>query len=279
MVVTTGSLAGYLAGQSSFTTAFQPLDGDLTSLAGASATGALYYRSAAGTWSPVTIGGGLGFSGGTLSNSGLLSGAIGTTVQGYNANLACLSALATSANKVALWTGSGSCSLISASPFGQSLLGAADAPTARGLLGLGSVLCQNAVAASHTGDTIEWTAATCTVPANAMAPNGQIEIVPDWSYTNNSNTKTIRVRFGGTSFASSAYTTSAQGQVLVRIANRNATNSQVGTSAGFATSSGTPTTSAIDTTASVPITLTCQLAVTTDTCTLESYIIKLFPAS
>ena len=48
----------------------QPLDADLTSLAAASATDALYYRSAAGTWTPVTIGAGLTFSGGVLTATG-----------------------------------------------------------------------------------------------------------------------------------------------------------------------------------------------------------------
>jgi DNA-binding transcriptional regulator YdaS (Cro superfamily) len=48
----------------------QPLDADLTSLAGASSTDVLYYRSAAGTWTPVTIGGNMTFSGGTLNSSG-----------------------------------------------------------------------------------------------------------------------------------------------------------------------------------------------------------------
>jgi len=49
---------------------YQPLDDDLTSLAAASSTGAIYYRSAASTWSPVTIGSGLTFTSGTLSASG-----------------------------------------------------------------------------------------------------------------------------------------------------------------------------------------------------------------
>lgn len=48
----------------------QPLDGDLSSLAAASATNALYYRSAANTWGPVTIGTGLTFTGGTLAAGG-----------------------------------------------------------------------------------------------------------------------------------------------------------------------------------------------------------------
>lgn len=48
----------------------QPLDADLTSLAAASATNVIYYRSAADTWSTVTIGANLTFSGGTLSATG-----------------------------------------------------------------------------------------------------------------------------------------------------------------------------------------------------------------
>lgn len=46
----------------------QAYDADLASLAGASST-ALYYRSAANTWSPVTVGIGLSFSSGVLSNT------------------------------------------------------------------------------------------------------------------------------------------------------------------------------------------------------------------
>jgi hypothetical protein len=49
---------------------FQPLDADLTSLAGASATNAIFYRSVADTWAPVTIGANLTFSGGTLAATG-----------------------------------------------------------------------------------------------------------------------------------------------------------------------------------------------------------------
>ena len=48
----------------------QPLDADLTSLAAASATNSLYYRSAANTWAAVTIGTGLTFTAGTLAASG-----------------------------------------------------------------------------------------------------------------------------------------------------------------------------------------------------------------
>lgn len=48
---------------------YQPIDADLASLAAASSTNAIYYRSGAGTWSTVAIGTGLTFSSGTLSAS------------------------------------------------------------------------------------------------------------------------------------------------------------------------------------------------------------------
>lgn len=49
---------------------YQPLDSDLTALAALAGTNTIYYRSAANTWSAVTIGTNLTFSGGTLSASG-----------------------------------------------------------------------------------------------------------------------------------------------------------------------------------------------------------------
>jgi hypothetical protein len=48
----------------------QPLDGDLTALAALSGTNVIYYRAGASTWSAVTIGANLTFSGGTLSATG-----------------------------------------------------------------------------------------------------------------------------------------------------------------------------------------------------------------
>lgn len=48
----------------------QAWDADLDSLASASGTNTIYYRSAAGTWSPVTVGASMTFTGGTLESSG-----------------------------------------------------------------------------------------------------------------------------------------------------------------------------------------------------------------
>lgn len=48
-------------------TFYQPVDGDLTALSALTGTHTIYYRSAASTWSEVTIGTGLDFTGATLS--------------------------------------------------------------------------------------------------------------------------------------------------------------------------------------------------------------------
>jgi hypothetical protein len=48
---------------------YQPLDADLTAIAGLTGIGVIYYRSAAGIWSPITIGSGIAFAGGVISSS------------------------------------------------------------------------------------------------------------------------------------------------------------------------------------------------------------------
>lgn len=64
-----GTITDYLTTAAAATT-YQPLDADLTALAALSGTNNIYYRSAANTWSSVTIGSGLTFTGGTLAASG-----------------------------------------------------------------------------------------------------------------------------------------------------------------------------------------------------------------
>ena len=71
-----GTITDYLTTATAATT-YQPLDADLTALAALSGTNNIYYRSAANTWTSVTIGTGLTFTGGTLAASG--SGITGTT--------------------------------------------------------------------------------------------------------------------------------------------------------------------------------------------------------
>ena len=48
---------------------WNPLDADLVALAALTGTNTIYYRSGIDTWSPVSIGSGIGFSGGTISSA------------------------------------------------------------------------------------------------------------------------------------------------------------------------------------------------------------------
>jgi hypothetical protein len=143
------------------------------------------------------------------------------------------------------------------------------------------ILCQSGAAQAHTGDTNEFTAATCTIPAGALGANGRVEVDALFSYTNSANAKTLKVKFGGTIFHQAAPTTTATDRVLTFTANRNTTNSQVGPAPGLSsgTSTGTAVTASVDTTAAVDITITEQLALNTETVTLESYSVRLYPKS
>lgn len=148
-------------------------------------------------------------------------------------------------------------------------------------LGIWRVLAASAVQVSHTGTTAETALATVTVPANALGANGILRITSLWSNNNNANTKTPRIRYStitGTTYNAISPTTNLSHRLQCQIANRNATNSQVGaTSAvtGFGQGAGAVATGAVDTTASSTIILSGQLANAGDTMAIESYIVEI----
>lgn len=143
------------------------------------------------------------------------------------------------------------------------------------------VVAQSGAPVPLTGSTVETTLATITIPGGLMGPNGSVEIIPLFSHTNNANLKTIRVKFGGTAYAALAASTTTNTQSLVRITNANSVSAQKGFGnplAGFGTTAGVLVTSAVDTNAAVTVLITGQLAVGTDTLTLENYTVKAFRA-
>lgn len=161
-----------------------------------------------------------------------------------------------------------------------------DSPTFTGIhTGDTWPLAQSWAAVSCPADTSEDTLATITIPANALGANGSIRLHAQFSMTSSANNKTMRVRFSGgsgTQYLSITQTTISNGLVDLVIANRGATNSQVGTTLFFTgggalqlNNGSTPPTSAVDTTAQTTIVITGQKASAGETLTLEGYIAEM----
>jgi hypothetical protein len=143
------------------------------------------------------------------------------------------------------------------------------------------VLGTTGAAVSGSADTNENTLATVVVPAGAMGLNGLIRVQTLWTLTNSANNKTLRVKFGGTSFLDVALTTVASFADQRVIQNRNSVSSQIGkptgnmSAGGWGTASSAVTTASIDTSAAVTILITGQKASAGETLTLESYLIEM----
>lgn len=119
-----------------------------------------------------------------------------------------------------------------------------------------------------------------TIPGGTLGLKGRTIVDSLWTNNNNANAKTASIRFGGTSFFAISFTTLLTSRVNTLIANRNSLTAQVGGASGargFESSSGAVTNSAVNTAADVVVDLRGQLAVATDTLTLEAYTITVFP--
>lgn len=135
-------------------------------------------------------------------------------------------------------------------------------------------LSASGVAVPLTGGTGETALATIAIAAGTLGANGVLRISAYWSYTNNGNNKTFRVRLGGisgTAFSTSVTTTAISTRLQLEIWNRNSAAVQVATNAG-----GSPTTGTVNTAVAQDLVLSGQLANGGDTMTLEGYIIEAF---
>ena len=131
---------------------------------------------------------------------------------------------------------------------------------------------------SLTGSTSVVTLATITIPAGLLGANGKLKIYPLWATTNNANVKTLRVVFGGGSALTTMTSQSVpnnSGLLIIRNLNsESAQKTSSGLVAGIGSSFGSIASTTVDTTAATTITLTGQLAVGTDTLTLEDLFIE-----
>ena len=142
------------------------------------------------------------------------------------------------------------------------------------------VLARSAVAASGAADTNENTLATITVPAGALGSSGAVRISCLFSYTNSANNKTLRVKFGGTTYFSQVVTTTGLQSLTVGVSNRTSAT-QVGwfplNPNPYNAQAGSAVTSSVDTSAAVTILITGQKATAGETLTLECYSVEIMP--
>lgn len=134
--------------------------------------------------------------------------------------------------------------------------------------------------ATKTGDTNEASLHSWTMPANTVEAGDIIRITAYLLMTNNANNKTYRVKFGAgpTVFTQINYTTSDaakyQTDIIVKTTTSQITCQSLSNSnGGWSTSSGSNS-AAEDTTGSILINLTGQLAIGTDSISLEAVTIE-----
>ena len=140
------------------------------------------------------------------------------------------------------------------------------------------IIAQSAVAVTTPTDTNENTLATITIPGGVISANGRLVVEAYFTVTASTNSKTWRVRLGGTTLHS-GNTTSATGisvGIMAPIANRNSESSQVGTGfTGIGVSASAHPTGTVDTTADQTLTITAQKATGAETMTLTQYSVRL----
>ena len=131
---------------------------------------------------------------------------------------------------------------------------------------------------SLTGSTSVVTLATITIPAGLMGANGKLKIYPLWATTNNANVKTLRAVFGGSACTTmtSQSVPNNSGLVIIRNTNNEAAQKcSSGLVAGIGSSFGSIASTTVDTTAATTLVISGQLAVGTDTLTLEDLFVEL----
>lgn len=151
-----------------------------------------------------------------------------------------------------------------------------------GLVGGMALLAQGAGLSVDPGSTSEQDLVSILLPGGLMGTVGELEVVTMWEGTVNANTKTTKVKLGGTAFLNTTGLTSNASYLLppTRIANFGAQNSQrsyPAANGNASTATGTSaTTGAIDTSAPTTLAISGTKATGTDTLTLSYYSIRLY---
>ena len=130
---------------------------------------------------------------------------------------------------------------------------------------------------ANTGNTTENTILTFTIPASSIGINGSFHIIFRGSATSNTNTKSLRIKFNGTTVAQGTFTsTSCYGNWYQIFTNRNSLSANVwgaNVDSGQQFTKGTAAfvTGTIATASDITVTVTLQCNTSgTDTISLES---------
>lgn len=109
-----------------------------------------------GTWQAGTVAVTYGGTGATTASQARINLGleINTDVQAYDAELAAIAGLSSAADRLPYFTGSATAALATFTSYARTLLDDADASTARGTLGLGTIAVQNANNVTITGGSI-----------------------------------------------------------------------------------------------------------------------------
>jgi hypothetical protein len=129
----------------------------------------------------------------------------------------------------------------------------------------------------HTGTTAETTIYTGTIPENSIGVNGSFNCVILLKFTNNANTKTVRIKFNDTTVwwyqgsstmtLAKSYDLNNRNSLTTQVSGNNATSNY----GSFGGSSADVSTYTFNTSADIIITITVELATGTDSCGFEFF--------
>jgi hypothetical protein len=143
----------------------------------------------------------------------------------------------------------------------------------------GNVLLQDNTSHSVTGTTSTTVLKSLSVGGNTLSINGSLDVECYFSFTNNANSKTVAVTFGGVNVLSTTQTAQSGCRMRIRIGNRGGLGQQVVWPSinSFTTTGTAPNVLSVDTSVAQTLSFNGTLANTADSIALESVFVQANP--
>ncbi len=146
------------------------------------------------------------------------------------------------------------------------------------------VVSQGTGSQTVTGDApnpIDMAPGLITIPAGLMSATGSVRITAMWKFTGATSTRTVAVKFGGTTYFSTAHAVGILSAVSQTVISNKTTASQVGYGTGGASGlagiTTTTVTSAVNTAIAATTIQITFLGTSPDTASLEHWIVEYLP--